>query len=233
MDTTESMMGLMGIMESITHTINTVSPVYVYAIVGLVVLVESIGIPLPGEIILITGSLLAVTNKNHHSVSLLLVAICGIVGAIIGDNIGYLVGRSKGRQVLDWFGKKFPKHFSPETVDKATQTFEHYGVFAVFFGRFVALLRIFAGPVSGILKFSYPKFFLANASGAIVWIGSITLLIHFFGRKVVELIEKSSNVLLVAFLLGLVIYILNKFRTRRTRNKERPTRTTTPGTQTT
>ena len=112
------------------------------------------GIPLPGEITLVSASLLAATGVTN----VWGVAIAASIGAIVGDSIGYAIGRRGGRPLLERFGRRFPKHFGPPTWPGPSEIFERWGVWAVFFGRFVALLRILAGPLAGALHVPYRKF---------------------------------------------------------------------------
>ena len=69
------------------------------------------------------------------------VGVCASVGAIIGDSIGYAIGRKGGKPMFDRLGRRFPKHFGPDHIDKAERYFQRYGMWTVFFGRFIALLR--------------------------------------------------------------------------------------------
>jgi membrane protein DedA with SNARE-associated domain len=154
-----------------------IPPVAVYLTVFLVVGVESLGIPLPGEIVLMTAALLS----SQGNVNPWLVGACAIVGAVGGDSIGYSIGRRGGQPLLDTLGRKFPRHFSPGHVATAERSFQRWGMWAVFFGRFVALLRIFAGPLAGVLRMPYPRFLIANALGGIVWAGGITAIIYSVG----------------------------------------------------
>ena len=92
------------------------------------------------------------------------------VGAIVGDSIGYAIGRRGGRPLLERFGRRFPKHFGPPHLARAESIFARWGVWAVFFGRFVALLRILAGPLAGALRVPYRKFLRRpTRAGGIVW----------------------------------------------------------------
>lgn len=89
------------------------------------------------------------------------------IGAIIGDTIGYTIGRRIGMPLFEKLGKRFPKHFGPGHVDSAKQLLPPLG-WAVFFGRFIALLRIPAGPLAGALRMRCPYFLGANATGQAV-----------------------------------------------------------------
>jgi membrane protein DedA with SNARE-associated domain len=153
-------------------------PLLVYAVVGLVIGVESMGVPVPGEITLITASLMAA----QQLVNPLWVAVAASIGAIVGDSIGYAIGRRGGRALLVGLGHRFPKHFGPAHLARAERAFQRWGVWAVFFGRFVALLRILAGPLAGALRVPYRKFLIANASGGIVWAFGTVYLIYVVGQ---------------------------------------------------
>ncbi|GAA4250824.1 DedA family protein [Dactylosporangium darangshiense] len=165
-------------MHHIEEWMATLSPVWVYVLVGAVIGIESMGVPLPGEIALVTASLLSVTT----TVSPWLVAGAASAGAIVGDSIGYFIGRRGGRALLERFGRRFPKHFGPPHLAKAERAFQRWGVWAVFFGRFVALLRILAGPLAGALRVPYGRFLVANALGGITWAFGTVFAIYSLGR---------------------------------------------------
>jgi membrane protein DedA with SNARE-associated domain len=105
-------------------------------IVGSVIGLESMGIPLPGEIALVSAALLAATGVVEPE----WVASAAAFGAIVGDSVGYAVGRRGGRPMLVRLGRRFPRHLGPPHLARAEQIFARHGVWAVFFGRFVALL---------------------------------------------------------------------------------------------
>ncbi|WP_298555910.1 DedA family protein [Streptomyces luteogriseus] len=178
--------------------LETVPAVAVYALVGLVIGLESLGIPLPGEIILVSSALLASQNGEIDPVVL---GASATAGAIIGDSIGYAIGRKGGRPLLAWLGDKFPKHFSEGHIATAERSFEKWGMWAVFFGRFVALLRIFAGPLAGVLRMPYWKFLIANVLGGIVWAGGTTAVIYYVGIVAESWLKRFSWLGLVAAVL--------------------------------
>src|SRR5207244_7094487 len=102
------------------------------------------------------------------------IAASASAGAIAGDSMGYLIGHRAGSPLFDWLGRKFPRHFGPGHVALAEGVFTRHGVWAVFFGRFIALLRIFAGPLAGSLRMPYPRFLGAHATGGVGWASGIT-----------------------------------------------------------
>ncbi|MFB8239925.1 DedA family protein [Kitasatospora purpeofusca] len=179
--------------------IEGVPPGAVYALVALIIGLESLGIPLPGEIALVSSALLA----SRGVVSPVWVAVCAIAGAIIGDSIGYSIGRKGGKPLFEKLGRKFPKHFGPGHLASAERSFQKWGMWAVFFGRFIALLRIFAGPLAGALKMPYWKFLIANVLGGVVWAGGTTWLVYQVGKVAEQWLSKFSWIgLLLAVGIG-------------------------------
>lgn len=194
--------------------LQTIPPLAVYLVVGGVVGLESLGIPLPGEIVLVSAALMS----SHHELAVNPVGVgaAAVIGAVIGDSIGYSIGRRFGMPLFDRLGRRFPKHFGPGHVMLAERTFNRWGVRAVFFGRFIALLRIFAGPLAGALKMSYPRFLVANVSGGICWAGGTTALVYFAGVAAEKWMSRFSWVaLVIALICGVTAAILLRERTSR------------------
>lgn len=188
--------------------LETVPAVSIYALVALVIGLESLGIPLPGEIILVSAALL---SSQHSGINPVILGACASIGAIVGDSIGYAIGRKGGRPLLAWLGAKFPKHFSEGHVATAERSFQKWGMWAVFFGRFVALLRIFAGPLAGVLRMPYWKFLIANVLGGIIWAGGTTAIIYYVGVVAESWLKRFSWVgLVVAVLIGLASMLIVK-----------------------
>jgi len=198
--------------DQVQHWLTMLPPILVYLLVGAVIGVESLGIPVPGELTLVSASLLAANG----TVDVWWVAVAATTGAVVGDSIGYSIGRRGGRRLLERLGRRFPKHLGPAQLAKAEHTFERWGVWAVFFGRFVALLRILAGPLAGSLKVPYPKFLLANASGGIVWASGTAFLIWGVGKAAEQWLSGFSWVaLLVAIVFGIITTLLIRHRAKR------------------
>ena len=194
--------------------LQSIPPLLVYLVVGGVVGIESLGVPLPGEIVLVSAALMS----SHHDLAVNPVGVgaAAVLGAVIGDSIGYSVGRRYGLPLFDRLGRRFPKHFGPGHVALAEKLFNRWGVRAVFFGRFIALLRIFAGPLAGALKMPYPRFLAANISGGICWAGGTTALVYYAGMAAERWLERFSWIgLVVAIVCGLTAAILLRERTSR------------------
>ncbi|GHJ39074.1 DedA family protein [Streptomyces sp. TS71-3] len=184
--------------------------VSVYLLVALVIGTESLGIPLPGEIILVAAALLS-SQQGH--IDPFVLGASASAGAVIGDSIGYAIGRKGGRPLLAWLGAKFPSHFSPGHVATAERSFEKWGMWAVFFGRFIALLRIFAGPLAGVLHMPYWKFLIANLLGGVIWAGGTTAVIYYLGLVAESWLSRFSWVgLVLAVLIGLASFVVIRRR---------------------
>jgi len=192
--------------------LQTIPPIAVYLVVGVVIGLESLGIPLPGEIALVSAALLA--SRHTLDINPVGVAAAATAGAIIGDTIGYSIGHRYGMGLFERLGRRFPKHFGPGHVALAKRLFTRWGVWAVFFGRFIALLRIFAGPLAGALKMPYRRFLAANATGAIFWAGGTTAVVYYLGLAAEKWLSRFSWVALVlAVVVGVVFTLVMKERT--------------------
>ena len=197
----------------VSHLLESIPPEAVYLIVGLMIMVESLGIPVPGEIALVTAAVLATQHKMALSPAW--IAVAASAGAIAGDSIGFYLGNTHGRNLFDWLGRKFPRHFGPGHVALAERVFTRHGAWAVFFGRFIALLRIFAGPLAGSMRMPYRRFLAANASGGIIWATGLTYLIWFLGVAAEKWLSRVSWLgLVAAVLVGLVSTLLIRRKTR-------------------
>jgi membrane protein DedA with SNARE-associated domain len=194
--------------------LQSIPPLTVYLLVGLVVGIESLGVPLPGEIVLVSAALLS--SRHELAVQPIGVGTAAVIGAVIGDSTGYAIGRRLGLPLFDRLGRRFPHHFGPAHVMFAERLFDRWGSRAVFFGRFIALLRILAGPLAGALKMRYPRFLTANISGAICWAGGTTALIYYAGVAAERWLARFSWIaLVVAVVCGAIVAVLVRERTSR------------------
>jgi membrane protein DedA with SNARE-associated domain len=158
---------------------------------------ENTGVPIPGETITIVGGFLAGSGELNYW----LVLLTTIAGAVTGDSCGYWLGRFGGWELL----LKITKFFClPESkVLQAKIKFSENAPQAVFFGRFITLLRIFAGPIAGIVEMPYLKFLFYNVMGATVW-GTVVVTVAYFAGRIVsltQLINLIGRFGLVALLL--------------------------------
>ena len=195
--------------------LQSIPPLTVYVVVGLVVGVESLGIPLPGEIVLVSAALLS--SRHELAVNPIGVGTAAVIGAVIGDSTGYAIGRRLGLPLFDRLERRFPNHFGPGHVAFAERLFDRWGARAVFFGRFIALLRIFAGPLAGALKMRYSRFLVANVSGAVCWAGGTTALVYYAGVAAERWLTRFSWIaLVVAVVCGVIAAVLLRERVSRT-----------------
>lgn len=148
------------------------------AVFGFVML-ESAGLPVPGETTLVGAAILA-GNTGRPAIAAVLAAAAG--GAIVGDNIGFWVGRVAGVPLLARYGGRVG--LGPERLRLGQYVFRQHGGKIVFFGRFVAVLRAFAALLAGANRYPWPRFLLWNAAGGILWATIFGLGGYLFGRAI-------------------------------------------------
>lgn len=146
------------------QTLNQALVVVGYPAVTLFVMIESMGVPFPGETMLLLASFYAATN---HQLQIIPVIACAALGAILGDNIGYAVGRKGGRAFVERFGRYF--FVKAQYLDKAEAFFARHGGKTVFFGRFTTLLRLWSAFLAGVNHMHWRTFLAYNAAGGILW----------------------------------------------------------------
>lgn len=159
-------------------TLQEIARLYGYWAVFVGIAIENMGIPLPGETIVIVGGFLAGSGELNYW----WVLGSAIAGAVLGDNFGYWVGRYGGWQLLVKIGRIF--RLQEQQLEQAKDRYTKNAVQAVFWGRFITLLRIFAGPLAGITRMPYRQFLLCNFGGAAVWSTTIVSVAFFLGKAV-------------------------------------------------
>lgn len=163
-----------------THLVET----YGLAVLFLLVLLESGGIPLPGETALITASVLA--ERGHFNIAAVIAVAAS--AAIVGDNGGYWAGRTWGRRLLlRW---KRLGRFAERVLPPSERFFARHGAKTVFIGRFVAILRVTAAWMAGVSKMPWWRFLAWNALGGIVWATLVSLLAFYFGRAAADAVGR-------------------------------------------
>lgn len=189
------------------ETIQEIAREYGYWAVFIGIALENTGIPIPGETIILVSGFLAGSGELNYW----WVLASAIAGAVIGDNFGYWLGRLGGWDVFVRIGKFF--RVPEKYLEEAKRQFSENAPRAVFFGRFVALLRIFAGPIAGIVEMPYPQFLLCNFGGAALWASVVVSLPFFLGRiislqEVIRLVAKLGIVafVLIAIWIGLTVW---------------------------
>jgi membrane protein DedA with SNARE-associated domain len=200
------------------QTLENILSVVGYPAVTLFVMIESSGIPFPGETMLLVASFFAATDPNLH-LSIPIVIACAALGAIVGDNLGYLAGRTGGRALVLRFGKYI--FLKPEHLDYAERFFEKHGDKTVFFGRFVAVLRAWAAFLAGINHMRWRRFLIYNAAGGILWATIYGTLGFIAGRffhdnfATVERIARDIGLIGAAIVVAFAVAVFILLRLRR------------------
>ena len=183
---------------------------YGYAAVAGIVALESLGIPLPGETALIAA---AVVAGSAGDMNIWLLIAAASAGAIVGDNIGFLIGRKLGFWLLVRYG-----HYAgirEKRIKLVRYLFLRYGGAVVFFGRFVAVLRAWAAILAGTGGMSWPRFLLFNAAGGIVWAFLYGLGGYYLGREVSRVAQPAAAavaILAILAIAGMAIFVHRRER---------------------
>jgi len=186
-----------------------------YPLLFLLVMGESSGVPIPGETALITAAVLASRGKLQIEWVIALAA----TAAIVGDNIGYLIGRKGGRWLLERPGRFHRQRL--EVLRTGEPFFERHGPKAVYLGRFVLGLRVWASWLAGATRMPWRSFLLWNALGGISWAIAIGLLAYFLGSSAGNAIEAFGIYGLVAALVAVVsAFVLHRRARRRNAARE-------------
>jgi membrane protein DedA with SNARE-associated domain len=172
--------------------------------------VESMGVPLPGETALFAAAILA--SKGKLSIE----AVIGVAAAaaILGDNVGYLIGRRFGRRLLEAPGP-FERH-RRAVISYGQPFFDRHGPKAVFLGRFVSGLRITAAWLAGVNRMRWRDFLFWNATGGVVWASAVGILAYSFGHAAEQAIKTAGLVGLIgAVLLAIAVWVIVRRRHKR------------------
>ena len=188
----------------------------------IVVMLESMGVPMPGETALVTTALYA---GSTHQIDIISVVLVAATGAIIGDNIGYLIGRSIQLRLLVRYGRYI--RLDQARLKVGQYLFRRHGGKIVFFGRFVAFLRTFAAVLAGANRMPWPHFLLMNALGGLCWASIFGGGAYLFGEQIARVAGPVSLLLLVVA-IGLVAAGIVFFR-RHERELEQRAEAALPG----
>ncbi len=188
----------------ISHWLSAFIANYGYWAVVLALLSESAGIPVPGEITLLLASFLA---YSEHQLHLGWIIVAATAAATLGGSLGYVLGHYGGRPVLDRYQSIF--QISPATLQRGEDLFARHGAAAIFVARFVFGLRVFAGPLAGVLRMPWRAFALFNLLGAALWVTTIASAGYLFGQHWYSLIRAMQRFnLAVLILAGAAILFL-------------------------
>ena len=197
-------------MPDFTHRLVQLLHTYTYPGVLSLVLLESLGIPLPGEIALVTAAAYAAVA---HNVSVSGVILMAALGATVGGVLGYWIGIKGGLPLLVRYGRYVGVRRSH--IDKAHSFFEKNGAKTILFGRFVAVLRTWAAVIAGAACMSFKQFVAYNTVGSIVWSIVFGWLGYYFGRDLPLLeryISRASLGILLALLVGIAAWLIIRRR---------------------
>ena len=177
-----------------------------YAAVFALIAVETMGIPVPGETALIGAALLA----HEGQMSIVVLVALAAAAAIIGDNVGFAIGRKGGRRL---FARPGPFHAHRlKVLEHGEPFFARHGPKAVFLGRWVSGLRIASAWLAGMNKMDWPTFLFWNALGGIAWAASIGLGVYFLGHVAEQVISTAGPAAAVAGVLALVGFLVWRHR---------------------
>ncbi len=174
-----------------------------------------LGMFVPGDTVVLLSGFLA----SKDILNLLVVILVATTGAVIGDNIGYFIGRKLGEPFLIKYGKKFG--FKKDYLDKSHEFFERFGGLAIVLGRFTSIIRTFVPVVAGISEMNYRKFLIYNVLGAFVWATVFTTAGYIFGKNLDMLMKYLglSGTILVIAIVALVGFFFIVYRNGRYKNE--------------
>jgi membrane-associated protein len=179
-------------------------------IVFVLIAIETMGIPVPGETALITAGIVA--SRGHLSIEAVIVVAAA--AAILGDNVGFALGRRLGRRALTAPGPLL--HHRRRVIAVGEPFFDRHGPKAVFLGRWVTGLRITAAWMAGVTRMSWPTFLFWNALGGVAWATSIGLLAYFVGHSAEKFIHLAGiGGAVVVLLAGVALWFMLRLRRRR------------------
>jgi membrane protein DedA with SNARE-associated domain len=189
-------------------TIHDVLSSYGYAAVGAMVAVESLGIPFPGETMVITAALYAGATGR---LDVWLIAAVAAAGAIVGDNAGFAIGRYGGFRLLRRYGSKI--RVDERRLKLGHWVFRRHGGKLVFFGRFVSILRTYAAFLAGTNRMPWWRFLVFNAAGGVVWAAAYSFGYYYFGKALKGLqtpVDIGIGAAAFAIVVGFLVYLKRK-----------------------
>lgn len=174
-----------------------------WAVLG-ALLGENAGLPLPGETTLMFASFLA---HKTEALQLVWIVVAGIGAAIIGDNLGFLLGRKLGSRLIRWMKKIF--HLDDEDIAAAKDQLRRHGGLTVFFARYIFGLRTITGPLAGVLGMEWKRFLVFNALGAATWVTAVALTGYAFANEFSTLLDyfEKASWAIAAGLFGLGYFL--------------------------
>ena len=194
-------------MNSLLVTAHPYIVQYGYGALFAVLFVESFGLPLPGETFLVAASFLAVQGQ----LNIWLVGLTAWAAAVLGDNVGYAIGRFGGRRLVARYGARIG--ISAERLKKTERFFAHYGPEVVIIARFFPVLRQLNGIVAGSTGMDWKRFVSYNALGGLLWVGAWSSGVYYFGHQIeVWLLRVHKAGLWLASALALTLLVVAVYR---------------------
>ena len=187
-----------------------------WAVLALV-LIEDFGIPVPGETVLIAASVFAGSGR----LNVFAVALVGFAAAVLGDNIGYAIGRFGGRKLVERWGRYV--FLTPARLDKAEAFFNRHGAKIIVFARFVEGLRQANGIIAGIAGMHWLRFVACNALGAALWVATWVSVGYFAGQHIIAIYNGITRYSLYAAIVAVIaVAVWVALRVRKHRRAEQP-----------
>lgn len=185
---------------------------YGYGAIAALLLFENLGLPVPGETVLLLAGFLAFSQRR---LELPFIILAGIIATNFGSCMGYLIGQRGGLPLLQRYQRAL--HLNPAILQRGEDLFARYGAAAIFGARFVAGLRIFAGPLAGVLRMKWRTFLLFNFLGSVLWVTVIAGAGYLFGRHWARLLALMRDVNAIAIVAAVILVGCIYWRRRRAR----------------
>jgi len=189
---------LPGVLHSLESTLSR----YGYLAIAGFVLLEDFGLPVPGETILVLGAVYAGAGRMN----VYLVGLIGFFAAVLGDNVGFAIGRFGGRPLIERFGRYVL--ITPKRLNEATDFFERHGAKIVVVARFIEGLRQANGIIAGVAEMRWARFVLFNGIGAALWVTGWTTIGYFSGSHIDAIYEAATRYDVYAALAVAALLIL-------------------------
>jgi membrane protein DedA with SNARE-associated domain len=205
----------------LARNLDSLLATYGYVAVFVFVGVESLGIPVPGETMLVTAAIYAGTTGR---LSIFWVIVASSAGAIIGDNIGYVIGRTGGYRLLKRYGRYI--RLEENRLRLGQYLFHKHGPKVVFFGRFISVLRIFAAFLAGVNRMHWRRFLIFNAAGGIIWSTLYGTAAFLLGQQLLRLsgrVDFALAVVGIAVIVAVIAFLRrNEARLQREADEAMP-----------
>lgn len=189
---------------------------YGYWAIVATLLLENVGLPLPGETALLLSSFLAYSERDLR---LGWIVVAGTIASAIGCCLGYTIGFYGGRPLLARVQRIF--EIKSTSIERGEKLFVSYGAVTILFSRFVFGMRVLAGPIAGMLRMPWKSFAVFNLMGAVLWVSVVSCIGYFFSSRwnlLVSFMKRFDQALVAAFVVAVVVFWWRSWRLRRNRS---------------